>query len=162
MGLFKKILKRDLTPEEQERKSLEEKEWAEKCYRAGENFGEKIGFRDKINSINAFGNKYPKTFFGIIFGLLFLSFGLNYMFSSSMGVFKHEAENIETITSTTNIGTTSGREYISAEARQVAEELEQLSKKVEAIIAQDTLTHQDSLDVKNMLIRMKDLHDIIK
>ena len=33
---------------------------------------------------------------------------------------------------------------------------------IEAIIAKDTLTHQDSLEVKNLLIKLKGLQDIIK
>lgn len=162
MGIFDKILKKNLTPEEQERKSQEEKEWADKYYRAGERFGEAIGFRQKVNSINAFGNKYPKTFFGIIFGLLFLSFALNFMFSTSISVFQHEAENIETITNLPMSGGETGKEIIAEEARKVAEDMNRIKGQIETIIAKDTLTHQDSLEVKNLLIQLKGLHEIIK
>lgn len=162
MGLLDKLLKKNLTPEEQERKSQEEKEWAEKYYRAGENFGERIGFRKKVDAINAFGNKYPKTFFGIIFGLLFISFALNFMFSTSIGVFQHEAENLETISNMPMSGTETGREIISEEARKVAEDMNVIKQQIEGIIAKDSLTHQDSLEVKNLLIKLKSLHEIIK
>lgn len=162
MGIFDKILKKDLTPEEQERRSQEEKEWAEKYYRAGERFGERIGFRQKVEAVNAFGNKYPKTFFGIIFVLLAVCFALNFMFSSSMGVFKHEADNIETVSNMSLSGGKTGREVIVNETRQVAEDMNKIKIQIEAIIAKDTLTHQDSLEVKNLLIKLKGLQDIIK
>lgn len=162
MGIFDKLLKKNLTPEEQERRSQEEKEWADKYYRAGERFGERIGFREKVEAINDFGNKYPKTFFGIIFGLLFLSFALNFMFSSTIGVFKHEVENIETISNISLSGGQTGREMISEEARKVAGDMNAIKGQIEAIIAKDSLTHQDSLEVKNLLLKLKGLHDIIK
>lgn len=162
MGIFDKILKKNLTPEEQERKSQEEKEWADKYYRAGERFGERIGFRDKVNAINEFGNKYPKTFFGIIFGVLIVCFALNFMFSSTIGVFKHEAENINTISEMNLSGGETGREAIVEETRKVAEEMNALKGQIEAIVAKDSLTHQDSLEVKNLLVRLKGLNDIIK
>lgn len=161
MGFLRKLLKKDLTPEEQELRSRQEKEWAEKYYRAGERFGEKIGFKQKVDAINAFGNKYPKTFFGIIFALLIACFALNFTISSTAGLFRHEAENIETI-SNMNVGVgNEGREIISREARKIVEQMEVLKNEIETIIAKDSLTHADSLVVKNKLIELKKLNDIL-
>ena len=162
MGLFDKILKKNLTPEEQELRSRQEKEWADKYYRAGERFGERIGFRDKVAAVNAFGNKYPKTFFGIIFALLIISFALNFMFSTGIGVFEHERDNLETIGSMQLPGTETPRSIIGDEVLKVASDIEALKQRIETIIAKDSLTHQDSLEVKRLLIQMKDLHELIK
>ena len=162
MGILSKLLKKNLTPEEQERKSQEEKEWAEKCHNAGKRFGEKIGLGDKINAINEFGNKYPKTFFGIIFGLLFLSFGLNFLLSTSISVFRHEAENIEAISNIALPGVNKERSIIQKEAQKVAEDMKVIKSQIDSIISKKNLTHEDSVVVRDLLYKLNDLNEIIK
>ena len=54
-----------------------------------------------------------------------------------------------------------GREIISREARKIVEQMEVLKNEIETIIAKDSLTHADSLVVKNKLIELKKLNDIL-
>ena len=101
MGFIKKLFKRDLTPEQQEEKSRKEKEWMERNWQRGYRFAEKIGLRDKIDKIDKWGTKYPKTFFGIIFACLFLSIILNHcaaMKSDSVEFEKHRRYGIHSTT----------------------------------------------------------------
>jgi len=161
MGILDKLLKRDLTPEEQEERSRKEKEWAEKYYRAGERFGERIGLRDKVDAVNRFGNRYPKTFFSIILALLVVSFGLNYMISTTAGIFRNEAENFEAIGSMSLSGGETGKESLNAELQAVIDDIKQVESELDVYFAKDSLTHADSIAVRDLLVRMKGLQDII-
>ena len=145
MGIIKKLLKRDLTPEQQEIRSQKEKEWAEKCYKAGEEFGE----------------KYPKTFFSILLVLLTVCFALNYMFSSSISVFKNEAENIEAVSSFSVSGGNTGSEGINNAMDKLTKEMHRLEGEIEGYVQKDTLTRQDSLEIRDLLIQLKGIHDIM-
>ena len=161
MGIIKKLLKRDLTPEQQEIRSQKEKEWAEKCYKAGEEFGEKIGIERRVNAINEFGNKYPKTFFSILLVLLTVCFALNYMFSSSISVFKNEAENIEAVSSFSVSGGNTGSQGINNAMDKLTKEMHRLEGEIEGYVQKDTLTRQDSLEIRDLLIQLKGIHDIM-
>lgn len=155
MGLIKKLLKRDLTPEEQERKSQREREWTEKCVKAGERFGERIGIRDKVDAVNKFGNKYPRTFFGIIFGIIGVSFVLNILLSTGNPIQKSAAELGE-------IRIPKGdptMELMQAMKDSIRKEVYDIDKQIKHYLALDSLTHADSLEVKKLLLRLKNLQE---
>ena len=162
MGLFKKIFKKNLTPEEQEQKSQEEREWAEKCYRAGERFGEKIGFRKKVEAVNAFGNKYPRTFFSLLLAALAGCFTLNYFISSTSAVFSNEADNLNTIGNMSRSDGKTATGLVIEVYEKEMKEVKRLQEEVDAYLAKDSLTHEDSLKVRNLLIQMKGIHDFIE
>ena len=157
MAFFKKLFKRNLTPEEQERKSREEKEWADKCYRAGERFGEKIGFSRKVEAINAFGSKYPKTFFFIIFGLVGACLVLNLMFASLGGWVKNDLHDMPQMPQVTD----RAPEVISVEARKLLDEMKGLATEIDEYVKRDSLSHQDSLTIKTKLIRLQEIQKIL-
>lgn len=161
MGIFNKILKKNLTPEEQEIKSQKEKEWAEKCYKAGEEFGEKIGIERRVKAINDFGNKYPKTFFGILLGLLVCCFALNYMFSSSLSIFENEAENMEAVGAFSVSGGNTGTEGVNVAMDKLTKEMNRLEGQIEGYLLKDSLTRKDSLEIRDLLIQLKGIHDIM-
>lgn len=159
MGFIKKLFKRDLTPEQQEEKSRKEKEWMERNWQRGYRFAEKIGLRDKIDKIDKWGTKYPKTFFGIIFACLFLSIILNHcaaMKSDSV------EENIQNLKSIGDMGYTPPQDTkLGVEIIQMYEELDGIDKQIRQIISKDSLTHEDSVKVRDLLIKGEGINTLL-
>lgn len=157
MGLLKKIFKRQLTPEQQEEQSRREKEWAEKCFKAGEKFGAKIGFADKVQSLNSFANRYPRTFFGIITAIVLGSLVLNLMFTSVSGMLSSKTEEPPVIEKL---------EPIDPQVKQAFDELQTelqtLSDRIDSYLDKDSLTHADSVEVKRMLLRVRELESFMQ
>ena len=73
MGILK-FFKKQMTPEELEEKRKKEQEWADKCVKAGERFGNRIDLNGKIIRLNDFANTYPKTFFSIFMAVIVFGF----------------------------------------------------------------------------------------
>ena len=157
MGLLKKIFKRQLTPEQQEEQSRREKEWAEKCFKAGEKFGAKIGFAEKVQSLNNFANRYPRTFFGIIAAIVLGSLVLNLMFTSVSGMLAGTMEEPPVIEKL---------ELVDPQVKQAFDdmqnELQSLSDRIDKYLDKDELTHADSLEVKRMLLRVHELESLMQ
>jgi hypothetical protein len=145
------------SPEELAEKSRKEKEWAEKCYRAGERFAEKYRLDTKVQKINEFGSKYPKTFFLILFGMIFGCAILNFTIATGSSFIKGQLESAEEI----SLPEDKGKEIIRNEIKELYVEMDALSKSIEKKLAADTITHQDSVDIVKMMNRMTVLNDII-
>ena len=157
MGLLKKIFKRKLTPEQQEEQSRREKEWAEKCYRAGENFGARIGFADKVQALNDFANRYPRTFFGIITAIVLGSLVLNLMFTSVSGMLSSKSEEPPAIERLQPVDP-----QVKQAFDEMQTEMESLADRIDSYLDKDTLTHADSLEVKRMLLRVRELESFMQ
>ena len=157
MGLFKKIFKRKLTPEQQEEQSRREKEWAEKCYRAGENFGARIGFADKVQALNDFANRYPRTFFGIITVIVLGSLVLNLMFTSVSGMLSSKSEEPPAIERLQPVDP-----QVKQAFDEMQTEMESLADRIDSYLDKDTLTHADSLEIKRMLLRVRELESFMQ
>lgn len=157
MGLLKKIFKRKLTPQQQEEQSRREKEWAEKCYRAGENFGARIGFADKVQALNDFANRYPRTFFGIITVIVMGSLVLNFMFTSVSSMLSSKSEEPPAIERLQPVDP-----QVKQAFDEMQTEMESLADRIDSYLDKDTLTHADSLEVKRMLIRVRELESIMQ
>lgn len=157
MGLLKKIFKRKLTPEQQEEQSRREKEWAEKCYRAGENFGARIGFADKVQALNDFANRYPRTFFGIITVIVLGSLVLNLMFTSVSGMLSSKSEEPPAIERLQPVDP-----QVKQAFDEMQTEMESLANRIDSYLDKDTLTHADSLEIKRMLLRVRELESFMQ
>jgi len=157
MGLLKKIFKRKLTPEQQEEQSRREKEWAEKCYRAGENFGARIGFADKVQALNDFANHYPRTFFGIITVIVLGSLVLNLMFTSVSGMLSSKSEEPPAIERLQPVDP-----QVKQAFDEMQTEMESLADRIDSYLDKDTLTHADSLEIKRMLLRVRELESFMQ
>ena len=155
MGLFRK---KKLTPEELEEKSRREKEWAEKCYNAGEQFAEKINLRTKVERLNVLVNKYPKTFFTGMLAVIGGSFLIN------MLVMKCEfnTESMTTDIHSISIQRDSSRDIVKEEINKLYFEMDKLNSKLESYMAKDTLTRNDSLAIGRIILRMNNLNEIIE
>lgn len=157
MGIFKNLFKRNLTPEEQEEKSRKEKEWADKCYKAGENFGERIGFNEKVDAVNKFGNKYPRTFFFIIFALVGGCLVFNIMFNSIGGMLSSGVEEVQSV----EIGHDQVPAVIDQEVSKLANELKTLGTEVDVMVKKGNLTREDSILIHHKLLRIQDIQHIL-
>lgn len=152
MGLIRKLFKRDLTPEQQAEQSRKEKEWMDKCHQKGEEFARRLSLDKGVEAVNNFANTYPRTFFAILFGVLFLFIGLNMLFSGGDGTdIGQEIDHIEQLTIPD--GQNDARDRIMDEAMKMDRELKDIDRRIEAIMARDTLTREDSLELKKLLIR---------
>lgn len=159
MGIIKKLLSRNLTEEEKEARSRREKEWAEKCYNKGEEFAERISLDKPVARINAFANRYPRTFFGILLGLVGISFVLNLMFSNPSSPIMDSVRNLEDVPAVS--ARVDPRGEILNEMVQMAENLKELDKKIEGYMQKDSLTRQDSLDLKSLLMQADALSSLL-
>ena len=157
MGLLKKIFKRKLTPEQQEEQSRREKEWAEKCYRAGGTFGARIGFADKVQALNDFANRYPRTFFGIITAIVLGSLVLNLMFTSVSGMLSSKSEEPPAIERLQPVDP-----QVKQAFDEMQTEMESLADRIDSYLDKDTLTHADSLEIKRMLLRVRELESFMQ
>lgn len=163
MGLFAKLFKKNLTPEEQEKKSQEEKEWAEKCMRAGETFAEKIKYKEKIDSINNFANKYPRTFFLILTGLILGCFVLNWALSSTISLFENEQENVEVLQrkELPTLEEDAADKMIKVTFDSLMDRTSVLEKQLNVYLEQDSFSHQDSVNIKNILLEIRNIQLIV-
>ena len=93
--------------------------------------------------------------------MLTVCFALNYMFSSSISVFKNEAENIEAVSSFSVSGGNTGSEGINNAMDKLTKEMHRLEREIEGYVQKDTLTRQDSLEIRDLLIQLKGIHDIM-
>jgi len=148
-----------LTEEQKEERSRREKEWAEKCYAKGEEFAEHISLDKPVARINRFANKYPRTFFGIILGMVLVCIVLNFVMTSSP---KHIEDTVDQLKEFSSIEMKDDpRLHIITEMVQMADNLKDLDKKIEAFQEEDSLTRQDSLELKSLLLQAEALHALI-
>ena len=159
MGILTRLFTRKLSEQEKEEKSRREKEWAEKCYNKGEQFAEKIAIEKPILKINAFAIKYPRTFFTVLFSGIFGCIALNYVLSRPSTAIMDEAENFQTISVLHQ--QEDPRSEILNEMMQMANNLKDLDVKIETIMAKDTLTAQDSLKLKSLLMQAEALNALL-
>lgn len=155
MGIFKK---KKLTPEELEEKSRKEKEWAEKCYRAGDRFAEKYNLRDRVERINAFVNKYPKSAFTGILTLIVGCFLLNMLVMKC----SFNTESVGTDIKAISIQKDNYRDPVKEEINKLYFEMDRLNRRLEKYMAKDTLTRDDSLAIGRIILRMNELNDLIE
>lgn len=151
MGIIKKLFTRRLTEEEKEARSIREKEWAEKCYTKGEEFAQRIALHKGVARINAFANRYPRTFFAILLGFVGVSIVLNFFLSSPSSAIMDSVRNLEDIPAA--VADTDPRSEIISEMVQMSDNLKDLDKRIEVYLQKDTLTRQDSLDLKSLLMQ---------
>ena len=159
MGILTRLFTRKLSEQEKEEKSRREKEWAEKCYNKGEQFAEKIAIEKPILKINAFANKYPRTFFTVLLSGIFGCIALNYVLSRPSTAIMDEAENFQAISVLHQQEDPRGE--ILNEMMQMANNLKDLDVKIETIMARDTLTAQDSLKLKSLLMQAEALNALL-
>lgn len=157
MGLFK-LFKRNLTPEELEEKSRKEKEWAQKCYRSGEKFAEKIQLDKKVERVNRFANRYPKTFFSLIVGALVASFVVNLLFSlGGMDLGGQAAKGIEA----GQMPAAPQRNVLQLELDSLYREMRDLGDEFDRIIEKEEKTEQDTLRMYQIYQRMQAVEELI-
>ena len=159
MGILTRMFRSRLTEEQKEERSRKEKEWAEKCYAKGEEFAERISLEKPVNRINRFANKYPRTFFAIILGAVVGCITLNFVMTTSSDQVTETAEQMKEF-STLQLHQ-DPRGTIINEMVQMAENLKDLDKKIEAYQGKDTLTRQDSLNLKSLLIQADALNALL-
>lgn len=158
MGIFKRIFHKNLTPEELEEKSRKEKEWAEHYYRKGQEFGDKIGIDRRVQSVNDFANRYPRTFFTVVFGGIILSLVLNFVFSTTHDILGETAGQLEELRIEPDPGT--GR--LLDEIQGLYAEIEQVGRQIETYMQKDSLTHEDSVQVKKLLVQYNSLTSLLE
>jgi len=159
MGILTKMFRSRLTDEQKEEKSRKEKEWAEKCYAKGEEFAERISLDKPVAKINRFANKYPRTFFAIILAGILGCITLNFIFTASPTHIKDTVGQMQEF-SVMQLKE-DPRKNIINEMLQMAENLKDLDKKIEAFQAKDTLTRQDSLDLRSLLVQAEALNALL-
>lgn len=154
MGLFKR---KKLTPEELEEKSRKEQEWAQKCFDAGSRFGERIRIDKKVERINEFGNKYPKTFFGIVFGIIIGCFLLNLLIKEGSNLLNETSGNIKTAT----LPKDTGKENLNREIKVLYNEFIRLNELFEEKMANPEKNREDSVEILRIYNRMEKIQQII-
>lgn len=153
MGLFKNLFrKKELTQQEKENRSKAEREWAEKCYRSGENFAKKIALDKKIERINRYANTYPKTFFSVIGGTIVSCIILNFIF-----VGYNSVSNVPD-TPTVPLPDNSS---VNREVEEIIRQITDIEKQLNLYKSKDSLTHNDSVQVIELLLKMKTLNDML-
>ena len=160
MGIITRMFRRNLSEEEKEEKSRREQEWAQKCYNKGEQFAERISLDKHVGKVNDFANKYPRTFFLILFGGVLVSILFNNLISlpsQDLGETVQQLQQTSMMQPSEN--PTSG---LAAQMLEISENLKEIDSKITAITSKDTLTHQDSLDVRSLLLQAQALQQIIE
>lgn len=161
MGIIKKLFTRRLTPEEQAEKSRREKEWAEKCYTRGEEFAAKIKLDKHVNRVNDFANTYPRTFFGGVIVVLVGCIVLNHF----VAVHNPAAGMKQTMTELKSdplVGRTEGSQnFILQKTLELTSQLDKLDKRINAIYSKPSLTREDSLEIRDLLLQANALQQII-
>lgn len=155
MGLFN--FKKRLSPEELEEKKRKEQEWAKKCCKAGERFGERIRIDERIRNLNRFANNYPKTFFTLLFGIIIGCLFLNIMFSGIGSMFKDTAEDIRTVAMPED----TSKDALHKEMKALYEEFISLDRQLERKFSKDSLTRKDSMEIMEICSRMEKLQQIM-
>ena len=154
MKLFKR---RKLTPEELEEKARREQEWAQRCYEAGERFGNKIDLQGKIDKINTFGNTYPKTFFSIIFGSIIFCMIMNLLFVNKGSFLRHTGRDLNNAVATQD----DSKAKLNQGIDKVFQEYIALNHLLEELIVKEPKTREDSIQVVNICERLETLQSII-
>ena len=160
MGILSKLFTRKLTEQEKEEKSRREKEWAEKCYNKGEQFAQKISLDKPIAKLNLFANKYPRTFFAVLLGLVIGFNALNFFMANPSTNIAKDVETLQTLEIVSNHEDPRG--IILNEMMQMAENLKTLDKKIEAFQAKDSLTTQDSIQLRTLLMQAEALNNLLR
>lgn len=158
MGIIKKLFTRNLTPEEQAEKSQREKEWAEKCYTRGEEFAAKIKLDKHVSRVNDFANTYPRTFFGGIIVVLVGCIILNHfiaVYNPADGM----KQTVTELQSDPLVGQREGAQNVILQ--KTLEMTAQLDKRITALYAKPSLTREDSLELRDLLLQANALQQII-
>ena len=155
MGIFKR---RKLTPEELEEKSKREKEWASKCYNAGEQFAEKYNLRDRVEQANKLVNKYPKSFFIGMLSLVAGSFLLNMMVMKC----SFNTEAMSTDVNAISIQKDNSKDVVKEEINKLYFEMDRLNQQLEKFEGKDSLTRKDSLAIGRIILRMNEINELIE
>lgn len=159
MGIIKKLMSRRMTPEQLSERSRKEQEWADKCYRAGERVGEKLNLAKAVDNVNTFINRYPKTFFTVVGAILVVSMVGNLIGSgnTAAGIIEREASNMKSI----RIPVDEGRDILQKEVAKHTQRMQELERQLDAYIGRDSLTHGDSVAIRDIAIEMKAIHDAL-
>lgn len=161
MGIIKKLFTRNLTPEEQAEKSRREKEWAEKCYTRGEEFAAKIKLDKHVSRVNDFANTYPRTFFGGIIVVLVGCIILNHfiaVYNPADGM----KQTVTELQSDPLVGQREGAQnVILQKTLEMTAQLDKLDKRITALYAKPSLTREDSLELRDLLLQANALQQII-
>lgn len=158
MGIITRIFRRKLSEKEKEERSRKEQEWAQKCYNKGYEFSEKMSLDKHVARINEFANKYPRTFFMIIFAVLGVSIILNSMITfPSQNVEKTIQQLQETSVASDIPNPTS---EFAQHMYEIGQSIQTIDRQITEIMSKGTLTHEDSLQVKNLLIQAQALQEI--
>lgn len=160
MGIITRMFRRNLSEEEKQEKSRREQEWAQKCYNKGEQFAEHIALDKYVGKVNEFANKYPRTFFLILFGGVIVSILFNNLItlpSQNLGKTVEELQQTSMMQPSEN-----PTSELAAQMLEISENLKEIDGKITAITAKDTLTHQDSLDIRSLLLQAQALQQIIE
>ena len=159
MGIITRLFRRKLTEEQQAEKSRREKEWAEKCYNKGYQFSQKFAIDKHVNRINDFANKYPRSFFGIIFAVLTVCFILNTFISLPN---RAEADNLQTIIESPMMQhDVNPRTELVGQTMEIMENISKIDAELDSLMKKETLTRDDSLRVKTLLLQGDALQQIL-
>lgn len=151
MGIFNKKNKKSELSEEQ----------AKKFSQMGEDFVERLKLKERINKINQFGKEKPQVAFGIIFGVLFLSFviGAFYPRGSSLEQKEYQIQGVSNAAILEKEIST--KKELEFEINEILREMEMLSDTMQTILSKEKLTQQDSIFVMEKFTRLEYLESIL-
>lgn len=152
-----KFFKKKMTSEELEEKRKKEQEWADKCVRAGEQFGNRIDLNGKLTKLNEFVNTYPKTFFTIFLSVIIFGFVTNMFFSSMGNIFHDTAEDLKTVV----LERDTGMVKLNQDIDQLYKEYIKLGETLDKKLSQVVLSRNDSLEVLKICQRMGDIERLL-
>lgn len=159
MGIISRIFKRRLNEEELAEKSRREKEWAEKCYNKGYAFCERFALDKYINRINDFANTYPRTFFGGFIVLVAACFLLNMYIAMPN---EKEPVNIQVVSENpVRQSQDNPRAMLMDRALEITASIARIDAELDSLMAKPSLTSEDSLRVKSLLIQADALQRIV-
>lgn len=156
MGILK-FFKKQMTSEELEEKRKKEQEWADKCVKAGERFGNRIDLNGKIITLNDFANTYPKTFFSIFMAVIVFGFVTNLFFSGMGNIFHDTAKDLKIAT----LEKDTGMIRLGQDIDRLYKEYINLGETLDKKLSQVVLSHNDSLEVLNICQRMGEIERLL-
>lgn len=110
-----------------------------------------------MERINEFGNKYPKTFFGIVFGIIIGCFLLNLLIKEGSNLLNETSGNIKTAT----LPKDTGKENLNREIKALYNEFIRLNEQFEEKMANPEKNREDSVEILRIYNRMEKIQQII-
>lgn len=131
-------------------------------FSAGEKFAEKAKLKEKVEKINEYGNKKPRTFFAIVFaviiGLLVGSFFLPTLPQKSRNDVKQDVKDVKDVYNNDEIALMEFQNNIM----KMFDEMEQITDTLSKLIdKKENLTYNDSLFMVEKYSRLQEIDSIL-